>query len=57
MFFKKSNKVTKYTKEFKEIIVKKYQQGMTCKELCNKYSIAKSCLYDWLKFFLSKNQS
>lgn len=46
--------MTKYTKEFKEIIVKEYQQGISCKNICAKYSIPKSCLYDWLKFFQVK---
>ena len=47
--------MTKYTKEFKEIIVKEYQQGISCKNICAKYRIPKSCLYDWLKFFEVKN--
>lgn len=46
--------MTKYTKEFKEIIVKEYQQGISCKNICAKYRIPKSCLYDWLKFFQVK---
>ena len=45
----------KYTYNFKQKVINDYHQGMTCKELCIKYSIEKSCLYDWLKFFEVKN--
>ncbi len=41
----------KFTKEFKLKVVDEYQNGVSCKELCTKYSIPKTCLYDWLKLY------
>lgn len=44
----------KFTKEFKLKVVDEYQNGASCKELCTKYSIPKTCLYDWLKLYKVK---
>lgn len=41
----------KYTKEFKQKVVDEHKSGMPCKDICMKYSIPKSCLYDWLKLY------
>ncbi len=46
--------MNRYTKEFKEKIITDYQQGTTCKNICENYSIPKSCLYDWLKLYRVK---
>lgn len=51
--------MNKYPKEFKEKIVKEYQNGNSYKDLKQKYSIPKTCLYDWLKLYkvrLHKNE-
>ena len=39
----------KYTKEIKSQILAEYSNGIKCKELCLKYKVSKSLLYEWIK--------
>ncbi len=43
-----------FTKEFKETITNEYKNGTIYKENREKYSVPKTCLYDWLKLYSIK---
>lgn len=42
------NKQTRYSAEFKEMIIKLYKNGKTPTEIMNEYGLSRAALYKWI---------
>jgi len=43
--------MTQYSKKIKKQVICDFGSGIPCKNICLKYNISKSCLYNWIKLF------